>query len=910
MAKDRIVIPGIPTDAARVIIDRIRQNEDRLALIERTSGRPGIVSSDTAAVVGEFLNIAGRSDELITIILPEPTQARRNARVTLAFRNEHNVRIVAVNGTVNGAAFVLNNLPGTYDAICDGLGGWAVQVGVTEEGVIGTPGVPGALAPIPDQRVLGNDSGVDAVPTPITVHQELDWIVQDALWQFDGVDDRVDYGDALDIERTDLVTVAAWVRTPSTAAAQAIISKISPGPTFQGYEFGIEAPGKLYFLLVATVVGGNLINAQTATGLIPVGALTHFAAVYSGTSLATGVAFYINGALVATSGVAGPGPITSTTVTAQNLSVGRSTSGASPFSGEIHHVARFAAALTAAQILEVYNSGTPPDLNALPTAPAPVWWVKLDASDAVGASGILDYGSGSNEGTAGGGFNPGTIVGSVIARSTAVWQSIPPGTDGDPFCSNGPGEIPSYQQLDQANTGALTGDVTKAAGSSVTAIAANVIVNADVNTAAAIAQTKLGATTGFSVKASGASATTSAEPIVTYSASANMSAERVTTSSASVTVSTSVANQIEFQRAALIGDVTAAANSNTTAIAAGVIVDADVSAVAAIAQTKTGALIGDVTKASGSDTTAIAAGVIVNADVNASAAIAISKLENVGANVAIGTTTSGTVPTAISVATDTAMARIGEGATNTGYGAQSRDDMNRWLASQTNVRVFEEEFQGRIEHHTGNDSRFAIVSGLAGVALSTLVNSTGEYTGALNLSSGAGNGTTRSTYTLGANESAFNFHWESLRYFGCVFRTRLATTANTHWALGLVGPFSGYGAVTADVLAGTSEGIFVTGVTSASANIHVGRRTSSATAKTDTGVAVADNRFQYEFFRTAAGVDYHYLNGSLIRTDASGIAPANTACTFFFSMIGSTTAERAVELDHIKVVMQSTNRFT
>jgi hypothetical protein len=116
--------------------------------------------------------------------------------------------------------------------------------------------------------------------------------------------------------------------------------------------------------------------------------------------------------------------------------------------------------------------------------------------------------------------------------------------------------------------------------------------------------------------------------------------------------------------------------------------------------------------------------------------------------------------------------------------------------------------------------------------------------------------------------------------------------------------------VTADVLAGTSEGIFVTGVTSASANIHVGRRTSSATAKTDTGVAVADNRFQYEFFRTAAGVDYHYLNGSLIRTDASGIAPANTACTFFFSMIGSTTAERAVELDYIKVVMQSTNRFT
>jgi hypothetical protein len=485
-----------------------------------------------------------------------------------------------------------------------------------------------------------------------------------------------------------------------------------------------------------------------------------------------------------------------------------------------------------------------------------------------------------------------------------------PGAAGLPLVSNGSTAIPSYQQLSQSNTGALTGDVIKAAGSSVTAIAAGVIVDADVNASAAIAQTKLGATTGFSVKASGASATTSAEPIVTYSASSNMSAERVTTSSTSVTVSTSVANQIEFQRAALTGDVTASANSNTTAIAAGVIVDADINASAAIDMTKTAALTGDVTKASGSSVTAIGAGVIVNADVNVSAAIAISKLENVGANQAIGTTTGGTVPTAISASSGTAMAHLDEGPTATGYGAQTRDNMARWLGSQTDVRVFDEEFQGALVHHIGGESRFAIVSGLAGIALSTLSNSTGEWTGALNLSSGAGNGTSRAVYTLGANESAFNFHWESLRYFGCVFRTRLVTTANTHWALGLVGPFASYGAVTASVLGGTSEGIFVEGVTNISANIRVGRRTSSTTSITDTGVAVADNRYQYEFFRTAAGVDYHYLNGSLIRTDASGIAPANTACTFFFSMIGSTTAERAVELDHIKVVMQSTNRFT
>lgn len=75
------------------------------------------------------------------------------------------------------------------------------------------------------------------------------------------------------------------------------------------------------------------------------------------------------------------------------------------------------------------------------------------------------------------------------------------------------------------------------------------------------------ALTGFVDAAQNSNATTSAEPIVTYTASANMSAERVTTSSTSITVSTSVASQIEFQRAALTGDVTASANSNATTIA-------------------------------------------------------------------------------------------------------------------------------------------------------------------------------------------------------------------------------------------------------------------------------------------------------------------------------------------------------
>jgi hypothetical protein len=89
------------------------------------------------------------------------------------------------------------------------------------------------------------------------------------------------------------------------------------------------------------------------------------------------------------------------------------------------------------------------------------------------------------------------------------------------------------------------------------------------------------ALTGFAVAAQNSNATTSAEPIVTYTASANMSAERVATSSTSVTVSIATANQIDWQRAALTGDVTAPANSNATTIANDAVTNAKLANMAA-----------------------------------------------------------------------------------------------------------------------------------------------------------------------------------------------------------------------------------------------------------------------------------------------------------------------------------------
>jgi hypothetical protein len=80
------------------------------------------------------------------------------------------------------------------------------------------------------------------------------------------------------------------------------------------------------------------------------------------------------------------------------------------------------------------------------------------------------------------------------------------------------------------------------------------------------------------------------------------------------------------------------------------------------------ALTGDITAAAGSNTTAIAAGVIVDTDINASAAIAITKLENLAANSLLGraANTIGAMA-AITAASNGQVLRMASGAL--GFGA-------------------------------------------------------------------------------------------------------------------------------------------------------------------------------------------------------------------------------------------------
>jgi hypothetical protein len=175
-----------------------------------------------------------------------------------------------------------------------------------------------------------------------------------------------------------------------------------------------------------------------------------------------------------------------------------------------------------------------------------------------------------------------------------------------------------------------------------TMIANNTIVDGDINSAAGISDTKLNTiSTALKVANSATTATSAntASAIVARDGSGNFTAGTITadlTGTASAATLAAAATALATGRTiALTGDVTGTTGSfdgtgnatMTSAIAAGVIVDADVNASAAIDKTKiagtaiTAADTGTVYSAMIADDT------IVNADISSYAAIAYSKLD-------------------------------------------------------------------------------------------------------------------------------------------------------------------------------------------------------------------------------------------------------------------------------------------
>jgi hypothetical protein len=504
--------------------------------------------------------------------------------------------------------------------------------------------VLGKLQNIATQRLIGRNTAGSGAPEQITVHQALDWIVSDE-WGFDGSDDAVSLGNVYQKERTDSFSVSAWVKTGLPAITGItdfmVLSNVDSTANNRGWSLYIHNDGKPH-LKLTNVINTNDLDIS-GDAVANDGQLHHIVATYGGGSSPASVQLYMDGVLLVKTTILTS--LTQTIVAAGNaLRIGRfGASSSFFFPGVISYVSVWGSALSAANVTTLYNSGVRGNEAAVGT-PQSLW--KLDATDVTGASGIVDYGSGSFEGTTEGGLTNGVRPGSVAVRGATDWDVLQPGARGAALLSTGGNTVPSFGALDlsaiepqsanslpanatasQSVMSALSVGTNTVVGRVAGNIVAAALVNAQVDAAAAIALSKLATQSANTVVANATSGT--AVPTA-VAVGTNTVLGRV---AGNIVAATLVNAQIATNTITATTQAQMVANTVKSNATAGTANESDL---AVGTNTVVGRVAGN-----------IVAAALVNAQVDAAAAIALSKLATQAADSFVGNFTNAVaVPTA------------------------------------------------------------------------------------------------------------------------------------------------------------------------------------------------------------------------------------------------------------------------
>ncbi len=196
---------------------------------------------------------------------------------------------------------------------------------------------------------------------------------------YDGTGDSTTISDVLDFERTQPFTLSTWVKT-TTDAGQSLITKQDSNSPFSGYNLQFGSSGLLFFQLVNTYTT-NAIEVQSTNNLsYNDGVWHHVAAVYDGTSKASGVKLYFDGVQIAMT--TNMDNLDATTVNSIALNLGSRNNAAQFLNGQLDDARIYSKAMGGADIRMLYNY-----------APGPVGYWKFD--EATGTSVADSSGNGN-----------------------------------------------------------------------------------------------------------------------------------------------------------------------------------------------------------------------------------------------------------------------------------------------------------------------------------------------------------------------------------------------------------------------------------------------------------------------------------------------------------------------------------
>ena len=202
-------------------------------------------------------------------------------------------------------------------------------------------------------------------------------------------------------------SVTAWVKQTSFSAASIIISKIAGAiASNSGWLFYTGIAGQLRFVIGGAA--GNILISTTT--FISTGAWTHVAVTYSGSGLASGVTFYINGVAQAT--ITTTDTYSASAANSAAVRIGARADGSLFFPGNLFSVVPWSTALSGANVTAMYNAGVPIDARLSSAAASIIAYYRCGndpIDDGTGTTGAIMDRVGGYKGTP-----IATVSGSIV----------------------------------------------------------------------------------------------------------------------------------------------------------------------------------------------------------------------------------------------------------------------------------------------------------------------------------------------------------------------------------------------------------------------------------------------------------------------------------------------------------------
>lgn len=178
---------------------------------------------------------------------------------------------------------------------------------------------------------------------------------------FNGTDGEmlVEHHSSLDFERTDPMTISAWVNADDLLGSQTIVDKEANDATLRGYALLLNE-SRLRFIVRSNNLTTNRLTVETPTGQFINGKYYHVLVTYDGSSSPSGVKFYINAVLKTNEIITDT--LTETIKNIERLRIGRRSLGDAAFDGKIDEVSIFDKVLSLLEVGEIYNAGDPNNL--------------------------------------------------------------------------------------------------------------------------------------------------------------------------------------------------------------------------------------------------------------------------------------------------------------------------------------------------------------------------------------------------------------------------------------------------------------------------------------------------------------------------------------------------------------------